>query len=154
MSFRFFIPVSWSSLFSFPIPASIWSQNLRNPNPNSEQIPINPNPNPNPLMFKSRLQELCHQRMWPAPDYTVSRDGPAHNPSFGASVTVNGVKFDAPDFSKSSKEAQNKAAQAAVDHFSVVLPPPTKASPQIPGKFLFLRKCPWFNFIINFELWV
>ncbi|ONK74283.1 uncharacterized protein A4U43_C03F4660 [Asparagus officinalis] len=31
------------------------------------------------------------------------------------------------------EEAQNKAAQAAVDHFAVALPPPpTKASPQIP----------------------
>ncbi|MCL7041201.1 hypothetical protein MKW94_007553 [Papaver nudicaule] len=69
-------------------------------------------------MFKSRLQELCHQKLWGLPNYTSTRDGPDHNPRFKASVLINGVSFDTPDFCKSSKEAQNEAAKLAFQHFS------------------------------------
>ncbi|KAI0527018.1 hypothetical protein KFK09_002614 [Dendrobium nobile] len=71
-------------------------------------------------MHKNRLQELCHKRMWTLPTYTNTRDGPDHNPIFGASVVVNGQTFDAPNLSKSVKEAQNKAAEVALDYLSAI----------------------------------
>ncbi|PKU69945.1 double-stranded RNA-binding protein 1 isoform X1 [Dendrobium catenatum] len=71
-------------------------------------------------MHKNRLQELCHKRMWTLPAYTNTRDGPDHNPIFGASVVVNGQTFDAPNLSKSVKEAQNKAAEVALDYLSAI----------------------------------
>lgn len=67
-------------------------------------------------MYKTKLQEICHERLWSLPSYTTSRDGPDHNPKFRASVVVNGVTFDSPDFNKSAKEAQNEAAKTAVNH--------------------------------------
>ncbi|KAI3969314.1 hypothetical protein MKW92_025553 [Papaver armeniacum] len=69
-------------------------------------------------MYKSRLQELCHHKLWGLPNYTSTRDGPDHNPRFKASVLINGVSFDTPDFCKSSKEAQNEAAKLAYHHFA------------------------------------
>ncbi|KAI3955442.1 hypothetical protein MKW98_018543 [Papaver atlanticum] len=69
-------------------------------------------------MYKSRLQELCHHKLWGLPNYTSTRDGPDHNPRFKASVLISGVSFDTPDFCKSSKEAQNEAAKLAYHHFA------------------------------------
>ncbi|KAF8396317.1 hypothetical protein HHK36_017932 [Tetracentron sinense] len=69
-------------------------------------------------MFKSRLQELCQKKSWNIPTYSPSKDGPDHNPRFKASVTVNGVSFETPNFCKSSKDAQNDAAKLAFDHFT------------------------------------
>ncbi|KAI3869638.1 hypothetical protein MKX03_011835 [Papaver bracteatum] len=69
-------------------------------------------------MYKSRLQELCHHKLWGLPNYASTRDGPDHNPRFKASVLINGVSFDTPDFCKSSKEAQNEAAKLAYHHFA------------------------------------
>ncbi|RZC83501.1 hypothetical protein C5167_046284 [Papaver somniferum] len=69
-------------------------------------------------MYKSRFQELCHHKLWGLPNYTSTRDGPDHNPRFKASVLINGVSFDTPDFCKSSKEAQNEAAKLAYHHFA------------------------------------
>ncbi|OVA00881.1 Double-stranded RNA-binding domain [Macleaya cordata] len=69
-------------------------------------------------MYKSRLQELCHQKLWSLPNYTVIKDGLDHNPRFKASVLINGVSFDTPDFCRSSKEAQNEAARLAFHHFT------------------------------------
>ncbi|KAH0468835.1 hypothetical protein IEQ34_002067 [Dendrobium chrysotoxum] len=78
-------------------------------------------------MHKNRLQELCHKRMWALPAYTNTRNGPDHNPLFGASVVVDGQTFDAPNLSKSVKEAQNKAAEVALDYLSAI--PSASATP-------------------------
>lgn len=70
----------------------------------------------NKKMYKTKLQEICHEKLWSLPSYTTSREGPDHNPKFRASVVVNGTTFDSPDFNKSAKEAQNEAAKTAVNH--------------------------------------
>ncbi|KAF6169788.1 hypothetical protein GIB67_034180 [Kingdonia uniflora] len=79
-------------------------------------------------VYKSRLNELCHQNIWTLPNYKSSREGPDHNPSFKASVLVNGVSFGTPVLCKSSKEAQNEAARIAFQYFTTPasdpLPPP------------------------------
>ncbi|KAK2969169.1 hypothetical protein RJ640_009928 [Escallonia rubra] len=71
-------------------------------------------------MYKSKLQELCHQYSWNLPEYTSVKDGQDHNPRFTATVTVNGIPFQtSPDqCRRSSKEAQNQAAKLAFDHFT------------------------------------
>ncbi|XP_059462236.1 double-stranded RNA-binding protein 4-like [Corylus avellana] len=75
-------------------------------------------------MYKSRLQELCHQRSWTLPEYSSIRDGPDHNPRFTATVTVNGERFQTRNACKSSKEAQNDAARDAFYRFTNPKPPP------------------------------
>ncbi|XP_052185331.1 double-stranded RNA-binding protein 1-like [Diospyros lotus] len=47
-------------------------------------------------MYKSKLQELCHQKGWELPQYSVIKDGPDHNPSFTATVTVGDLRFHTP----------------------------------------------------------
>ncbi|XP_028752538.1 double-stranded RNA-binding protein 1-like [Neltuma alba] len=69
-------------------------------------------------MYKTKLQELCHQKRWGLPRYTAMKDGPDHIPSFKASVSVNGLTFDSPGPCSSSKLAQNKAAMLAFLHFT------------------------------------
>ncbi|KAL5999349.1 HLA class II histocompatibility antigen, DR beta 4 chain [Asimina triloba] len=81
-------------------------------------------------MYKSRLQELCHQKSWSLPTYTSSKDGPDHCPTFNATVSVNGIDFHAPNSAKSSKDAQNEAAKIAFHHFTT--PHPLPPSP-LPG---------------------
>ena len=66
-------------------------------------------------MYKSKLQEMCQKSHWSLPTYTTSKQGLDHNPSFSATVVVNGQSFHAQNFSKSSKEAQNDAAKIALD---------------------------------------
>ncbi|WMV09165.1 hypothetical protein MTR67_002550 [Solanum verrucosum] len=79
-------------------------------------------------MYKTKLQELCHQFEWNLPEYATEKDGPDHNPRFTATVIVNGVSFESPkDQCRSSKEAQNHAAHFAYDHF--ILPQPILFSP-------------------------
>ncbi|XP_027176210.1 double-stranded RNA-binding protein 1-like isoform X2 [Coffea eugenioides] len=81
-------------------------------------------------MFKSKLQELCHQHAWELPVYTTVKDGPDHCPRFTTTVTVAGMSFESPlNQCKSSKDSQNVAAKLAYDHFSaspisVTSPPP------------------------------
>ncbi|XP_010319634.1 double-stranded RNA-binding protein 1 isoform X2 [Solanum lycopersicum] len=71
-------------------------------------------------MYKTKLQELCHQFEWNLPEYATEKDGPDHNPRFTATVVVNGVSFESPkDQCRSSKEAQNHAAHIAYDHFNL-----------------------------------
>ncbi|CAB4283162.1 unnamed protein product [Prunus armeniaca] len=70
------------------------------------------------MMYKSKLQELCHGKKWGLPRYTAMKDGPDHNPAFKASVSVNGFSFDSPVACKSSKQAQNQAAMLAFLHFT------------------------------------
>jgi len=69
-------------------------------------------------MFKTKLQQLCHQKRWTLPKYTATNDGPQHKPSFNASVHVNGVTFTSSDTFNSSKEAQNQAAMKAFRNFT------------------------------------
>ncbi|XP_042373277.1 double-stranded RNA-binding protein 1-like isoform X4 [Zingiber officinale] len=91
-------------------------------------------------MHKSRLQELCQRQQWSLPEYATSHDGPAHNFRFSATVTVNGSSFHSPDLSRTSKEAQNKAALVAFEQLSDVvpqsppvdLPPPPTPAPALP----------------------
>ncbi|KAA8516888.1 hypothetical protein F0562_017294 [Nyssa sinensis] len=86
-------------------------------------------------MYKSKLQELCSQQAWRLPKYSTSKDGPDHNPRFKATVTVNGVAFETSDRCRSSKEAQNKAAQLAVDHFTTA-PKPLQYLPNKPDALI------------------
>uniref|UniRef100_A0A7N1A4I9 DRBM domain-containing protein n=1 Tax=Kalanchoe fedtschenkoi TaxID=63787 RepID=A0A7N1A4I9_KALFE len=65
-------------------------------------------------MYKSKLQQLCHHRLWPLPTYSAIKHGPDHCPIFKASVLVNGASFDSAPACKSSKEAQNDAAMRAI----------------------------------------
>ncbi|XP_019160074.1 PREDICTED: uncharacterized protein LOC109156687 isoform X2 [Ipomoea nil] len=69
-------------------------------------------------MYKSKLQELCRRQSWNQPEYRTVKEGPDHNPRFGATVIVNGIPFKTPDnHCRSSKEATNLAACIALDHF-------------------------------------
>lgn len=87
-------------------------------------------------MYKTKLQELCHQRVWNLPVYTTAKQGLDHNPRFQATVTVNDQSFTTPDLYKSSKEAQNDAARIAFQHFSSPPPPPsTPAASSSNGNF-------------------
>lgn len=69
-------------------------------------------------MYKSKLQQLCQQQKWALPTYTCIRDGDDHCPQFKASVVVDGVSFDTPSATSSSKQALNEAAQLAFLHFT------------------------------------
>lgn len=69
-------------------------------------------------MFKSKLQELCHQKRWALPIYSCKKDGADHNPQFKASVVVNGINFDTTSISRSLKEAHNAAAKLAFLYFT------------------------------------
>ncbi|KAJ8512944.1 hypothetical protein OPV22_003378 [Ensete ventricosum] len=80
-------------------------------------------------MYKSRLQELCQRRHWALPQYTASRDGPDHSPLFRATVTVNGAAFHSLDDSRSSKQAQDRAAQIAFEQLSAEDPPTAPSRP-------------------------
>ncbi|KAJ0080184.1 hypothetical protein Patl1_22818 [Pistacia atlantica] len=79
-------------------------------------------------MYKSRLQELCHQRSFNLPEYTSTKQGPDHNPRFQATVTVNDILFTTPNLCRSSKEAQNTAARLAFEHFSSSQPAVSSSS--------------------------
>ncbi|XP_074557574.1 double-stranded RNA-binding protein 1-like isoform X2 [Curcuma longa] len=82
-------------------------------------------------MYKSRLQELCQRRQWRLPEYDTSREGLVHDSLFSATVTVNGSSFRSPDLSRTSKEAQNKAALVAFEQLSEAVPqsPPVDSPP-------------------------
>ncbi|KAG8648022.1 double-stranded RNA-binding protein 1 isoform X2 [Manihot esculenta] len=82
-------------------------------------------------MYKTKLQELCHQKAWLLPDYATVKGGPDHDPRFQATVTVNGLSFHSQSPAKSSKQAQNDAAKFAIDHFfsSRSSPPPPPPPP-------------------------
>ncbi|KAG5566416.1 hypothetical protein RHGRI_002105 [Rhododendron griersonianum] len=69
-------------------------------------------------MYKTKLQEVCQGNKWGLPKYSCIKDGPDHAPHFRASVYVNGVSFDSPSVSKSSKHALNEAAMLAFLHFA------------------------------------
>ncbi|KAI3910635.1 hypothetical protein MKW92_000977 [Papaver armeniacum] len=81
------------------------------------------------MEFMSKLQEICDHDLWGFPNYTSIRDGPGR---FKASVLVCGKTFHAPDFFKSSQEAQNEAAKLAYHHFSTAA---SKKPLNRPAKF-------------------
>lgn len=84
-------------------------------------------------MYKSKLQELCHQRSWSLPEYAAVKEGPDHMPSFTGTVSVNGSSFRTPHACRSSKEAQNEAARLAFDHFSAPRTPPREPPRAAPA---------------------
>ncbi|XP_022743723.1 double-stranded RNA-binding protein 1-like isoform X3 [Durio zibethinus] len=69
-------------------------------------------------MYKSKLQELCQKKAWTLPEYNITKEGQDHNPRFEATVIVNGKSFQPRNPARSSKEAQNDAAQLAFLHFT------------------------------------
>ncbi|ESR59660.1 hypothetical protein CICLE_v10018273mg [Citrus x clementina] len=73
-------------------------------------------------MYKTKVQELCHQKRWSLPRYSTMKDGADHDPRFKSSVSVNGLSFHSSVSCKSSKESQNDAAKLAFLHFTS--PPP------------------------------
>ncbi|KAK3205518.1 hypothetical protein Dsin_019564 [Dipteronia sinensis] len=77
-------------------------------------------------MYKTKLQELCHQNRWGLPRYSSMKDGPDHTPLFKASVSLNALCFHSSVSCKSSKDAQNQAAMRAFLHFTS--PPPLPSS--------------------------
>ncbi|KAK4856665.1 hypothetical protein QYF36_019857 [Acer negundo] len=84
-------------------------------------------------MYKTKLQELCHQNRWGLPRYSSMKDGPDHTPLFKASVLLNALSFHSSVSCKSSKDAQNQAAMRAFLHFTS--PSPNKCSLSL-GDFL------------------
>ncbi|KAG5556261.1 hypothetical protein RHGRI_006762 [Rhododendron griersonianum] len=86
-------------------------------------------------MHKAKLQILCQRNSWGLPEFSTTKCGLDHNPSFTATVTVNGVPFTTADDSRTSKEAHNKAAKIALDHFSPPVNPvnPYPSFPQPSG---------------------
>ncbi|XP_044482533.1 double-stranded RNA-binding protein 1-like isoform X2 [Mangifera indica] len=79
-------------------------------------------------MYKTRLQELCHQRSWNLPKYSTTKHGLDHNPCFQATVALHDVAFTTLNLFRSSKEAQNDAARLAFEHFSSSRPNPPPPS--------------------------
>ncbi|KAK1588857.1 hypothetical protein Q3G72_027911 [Acer saccharum] len=75
-------------------------------------------------MYKTKLQELCHQNRWGLPRYSSMKDGPDHTPLFKASVSLNALSFHSSVSCKSSKDAQNQAAMRAFLHYTSPPPPP------------------------------
>ncbi|KAH7855764.1 hypothetical protein Vadar_028587 [Vaccinium darrowii] len=92
-------------------------------------------------MYKSKLQNLCQRNSWALPEYATTKGGHDHNPSFTATVTVNGVPFSTTDDSRNTKEAQNKAAKIAFEYLCAnpysAFPQPSRvaalSSPPVPA---------------------
>lgn len=66
-------------------------------------------------MFKNRLQEVAQKHCVSLPEYKSTKEGPDHAPRFKATVTYNGRAFESPSFCKTAKEAQNAAAEFALE---------------------------------------
>ena len=65
-------------------------------------------------MFKSQLQEYAQKARFSTPIYTVSMEGPSHQPRFRASVTIQGETYESPTFSTKLKSVEHAAAKAAL----------------------------------------
>ncbi|KAH9741973.1 Double-stranded RNA-binding protein 1 [Citrus sinensis] len=83
-------------------------------------------------MYKTKVQELCHQKRWSLPRYSTMKDGADHDPRFKSSVSVNGLSFHSSVSCKSSKESQNDAAKLAFLHFTSPPPPPRPSTKDEP----------------------
>ncbi|CAA0831179.1 Double-stranded RNA-binding protein 3 [Striga hermonthica] len=88
-------------------------------------LPSRPTPSHGKKIYKSRWQELCQGWRLALPKYEIVGDGPIHMPRFIAAVTVHGQVFETPLPSKSTKEAQETAAQIAFEYFSTLPSRPT-----------------------------
>uniref|UniRef100_F6HMN7 DRBM domain-containing protein n=1 Tax=Vitis vinifera TaxID=29760 RepID=F6HMN7_VITVI len=82
-------------------------------------------------MNKTRLQELCHRKRWNPPEYSTRKDGPPHNPTFIATVSVGGLSFSTDHPARSSKEAQSNAAGLAIQYLTDPKPPPLADSSSV-----------------------
>ncbi|KAL2945577.1 Double-stranded RNA-binding protein 3 [Bienertia sinuspersici] len=91
-------------------------------------------------MYKTKLQEMCVVKSWTSPKYSTVKDGPDHNPRFTAAVFVNGALFESPISCKSMKEAQNKAAEAALVYFISVSS--TRVSNSLSPGYVISKDCP------------
>ena len=68
-------------------------------------------------MFKNKLQQYIQKNSLQFPVYVTSKDGTDHLPQFKCTVTLNGVQYNsAPGGFKHKKEAENAAAQTAIEH--------------------------------------
>ena len=65
-------------------------------------------------MFKSQLQEYAQKARFSTPIYTVSKEGPSHQPRFRASVAIQGETYESPTFFTNLKSAEHAAAKAAL----------------------------------------
>ena len=71
--------------------------------------------------FKSQLQEKTQRLYQNVPEYIlVQADGPDHSKTFYIDVLINGKKFS-DGYGKSKKEAQQMAAQKALEIISKML---------------------------------
>ncbi|KAF7148328.1 hypothetical protein RHSIM_Rhsim03G0158900 [Rhododendron simsii] len=71
-------------------------------------------------MYKTELNSLCQQKSWDFQDYSFTKCGPDHAPSFIATTTVSGIPFTTAADSMTLKEVENKCAKIAPNHFSRV----------------------------------
>ncbi|KAK1314027.1 Double-stranded RNA-binding protein 5 [Acorus calamus] len=85
-------------------------------------------------MYKSRLQELCQQKLRRLPEYAVAKVGHDHNPRFRASVTVDGLTFDGRDCFKSFQGGPERGRQARLPPLSVGHPIQESAPDVCPKK--------------------
>ncbi|PRQ41976.1 putative double-stranded RNA-binding domain-containing protein [Rosa chinensis] len=66
-------------------------------------------------MFKNRLQEKAQKSRLKFPSYSHTRKGPDHDPLFKATVNFDGKTFESPTFSPTLREAENAAAEVALN---------------------------------------
>ncbi|KAH9298667.1 hypothetical protein KI387_030349, partial [Taxus chinensis] len=64
--------------------------------------------------YKNKLQECIQKLHLPLPVYESVNEGFDHLPNFKCSVTVNGVRYESTGAHKHKKEAEQSAAQAAI----------------------------------------
>lgn len=65
--------------------------------------------------FRSQLQNYCQANQWPLPEFEVAREtGPDHEKTFEVTVRIRG-EIVARGRGKSKKEAEQNAAEAALD---------------------------------------
>ncbi|KAM5561462.1 double-stranded RNA-binding protein 3-like [Rosa sericea] len=66
-------------------------------------------------MFKNRLQEKAQKSRLNLPSYSSTRKGPDHAPQFKATVNFNGKTFKSPTFYSTLRQAENAAAEVALN---------------------------------------
>ncbi|KAJ7560454.1 hypothetical protein O6H91_04G130800 [Diphasiastrum complanatum] len=69
-------------------------------------------------MFKNQLQELAQRSCFNLPAYTCMREGPDHALRFKATVTFNGEVFESPNFCGTLRQAEQAAAEVALNILS------------------------------------
>lgn len=66
----------------------------------------------------SQLNELCQKRGWPQPTVTHEQKGSSHNPTFIATIVIEG-KYEGNGTGKGKKAANNDAAEKALVKLNV-----------------------------------